>query len=546
MVMSKIAIQNIVYVTRDLERALGLPLDTKGYYIISNYSAFAKTLVKGRKNVLLVKNPKVLDTRELLSLPVVKRFVNKIKNPSILVFKNTTQIEEICKSNGWKLLNPSAALSSEVEEKIAGAEWLGPLQKYLPPHEIIECGKIKWAGEKFVLQFNRAHTGSGTILIESGSQLNELKKKFPVRPVRVTKFIAGPALTNNNVVWGDKVLMGNINYQITGLKPFTNLPFATIGNDWALPHKLLSKKQRNEYSKIATDIGKRLIKFGWRGLYGIDVIMDSKTGKLYLIEINARQPASTSYESKLQLVKNKKGLTTFEAHLLALLGKKYKKQKLVEIKNGAQITQKVVPMEKLIDDKLLKYNVSQFQKEGWGIYLYDNTENEKDWLRVQSRVGLMSDHNVFNRQGILATFFGLAAIQRKYWNSNRVGAVIVKDDKVLMFRRHRFGNDYYAFPGGTVEPGEKLLTALHREIEEETGLKITVVKKKPMVVADIGRKEYYFLVEIKSGVACLGGEEKLRHSPDNSYVLEWVDIKQLSKIVFSLPGINKMVLKLLS
>ncbi len=535
-----------IYITRDLERALGLPLDTKGYYIISNYSAFAKTLVKGRKNVLLVKNSQILDTRELLVLPAVKRFVDKVKKPNILVFKNTSQIEEICKDNGWVLLNPSATLSSMVEEKISGVEWLGPLKKYLPTHEIVECGKIKWKGEKFVLQFNRAHTGSGTILIESNAQLSELKKKFPVRPVRITKYITGPAFTNNNVVWGDNVLLGNINYQITGLKPFTNLPFATIGNDWALPHRLLNKKQLQTYQKMANDIGKRMAKFGWCGLFGIDVIMDEKSGKLYLIEINARQPASTTYESKLQLMKNKNGLTTFSTHLLALLGEKYKKQKLVEIKNGAQIVQKVVPTEKTVDNKLVKYNVDEFQKEGWGIYWYDNTEKEKDWLRLQSKVGVMSGHSILNRQGTLAMYFGLAAIQGKYWNSNRVGAVIVHNGKVLTFKRHRYGSDYYIFPGGTVEPGEKLLFALYREIEEETGLKIDLIKKKPMVILDGGRKEYYYLAKIKSGTLGLGGEEKVRHSPDNSYILEWVDLKQVPKLVFSLPTINKLVLKLLS
>ena len=400
----------VIYVTRDLERALGLPLDTRGYYIISNYSAFAKMLVKGRKNVLLVKSKAILDTRELLVQPAVKRFLGKIKEPNILVFKNTKQIEQICQSNNWKLLNPPSELSEKVEEKISGVEWLGPLKKYLPMHEVLECRDLDWNDEKFILQFNRAHTGSGTILIESEQQLKELQKKFPARPVRVTEFISGPALTNNNVVWGGKVLTGNINYQITGLQPFTQMPFATIGNDWALPHKLLSAAQLKKYYKIAEDVGTRLAKSGWRGLFGIDVIMDEKTGKLYLIEINARQPASTSYESQLQQEKNKKGLTTFAAHVLVLLGEKNKKQKLVTIKNGAQIVQKVVPTEKLIDKKLLNYNIKKIQKEGWGIFLYNNEEREKDWLRLQSKNGVMAGHNMLNKKGEQALNFSESVV----------------------------------------------------------------------------------------------------------------------------------------
>jgi len=536
----------IIYVARDLERALGLPLATGSYFIISNYSAFAKTLVGARKNVLLVKNDRILDTRELLDLPQVKRFINKIKKPNIVVFKNTSQIEEICRKNNWKLLNPSAALSNKIEEKISQVEWLGDLAKFLPAHNILECSQVKWKGEKFILQFNRAHTGSGTILIENAKQLQEIKKQFPKRPVRITKYIVGPAFTNNNIVWDKKILIGNINYQITGLKPFTNRSFATVGNDWALPHKILSKKQLKEYDKIALAVGKKMIQSGWRGLFGIDVIVDEKTGKLYLIEINARQPASTSFESSLQQVKNKNGLTTFAAHLLALLDKKNTLERLVEIKDGAQIVQKVVPAEKPVDPKLLTYNIKKFSKEGWGVFLYDNTEPEKDWIRIQSQTGMLAEHNNVNRQGTMAMFFALAVIQDKWWNSSRVGAIIIKDNQVLTFRRHRFGADYYIFPGGTVDPGEKLLAALHREIKEETGLKIEIIKKQPVVIPDGGRKEYYYLATIKSGVAHLGGEEKTRHSVNNSYILEWVDVKRLPKLVFSLPEINKMIVKLFS
>jgi hypothetical protein len=39
---------------------------------------------------------------------------------------------------------------------------------------------------------------------------------------------------------------------------------------------------------------------GWRGLFGIDVIKDLERNAIHLIEINARQPASTSFEAKLQ------------------------------------------------------------------------------------------------------------------------------------------------------------------------------------------------------------------------------------------------------
>ena len=380
----------VIYIVRDLERALGLPLTTKGYYIISNSTPFAKSFAKGRKNVLLIKNKELLDTRELLADTRVKRFVNKIKNAQILVFKNTVAIEKVCQENNWTLLNPSAALAVKVEEKVTQVEWLGELRKFLPPCEIKIAKEIKWTGNKFILQFNRAHTGSGTILVESEHQLKEIQTIFPERDVRVTKFIDGAMLTNNNIVWGKKVLEGNINYQITGLKPFTGMPFATIGNDWALPHKLLNSKQKKEYSGMAQAVGLRLAKDGWCGLFGIDVMVEKNTGKLYLIEINARQPASTSFESQLQIKQNKKGMTTFQAHLLAVLGAK-NSGKLTMIKDGAQIIQRFVSQMKPIKNKVLPKNIN--------IIKYNNTKSESDFIRFQSQHAIMSDVNELNSLG---------------------------------------------------------------------------------------------------------------------------------------------------
>ena len=57
-----------------------------------------------------------------------------------------------------------------------------------------------------------------------------------------------------------------------------------------------------------------------------------------------------------------------------------------------------------------------------------------------------------------------------------VSAAIFRDGKILLVRRARSpGNGLYSLPGGRVEFGESLHTALHREVDEETGLKIEIL-----------------------------------------------------------------------
>ncbi len=57
-----------------------------------------------------------------------------------------------------------------------------------------------------------------------------------------------------------------------------------------------------------------------------------------------------------------------------------------------------------------------------------------------------------------------------------VSAAIFRDGKILLVRRARSpAKGFYSLPGGRVEFGETLHAALHREVAEETALKIEIV-----------------------------------------------------------------------
>lgn len=57
-----------------------------------------------------------------------------------------------------------------------------------------------------------------------------------------------------------------------------------------------------------------------------------------------------------------------------------------------------------------------------------------------------------------------------------VSAAIFRGDRILLVRRARSpARGYYSLPGGRVEFGETLHAALHREVDEETALKIEIV-----------------------------------------------------------------------
>ncbi|HUD03918.1 MAG TPA: ATP-grasp domain-containing protein, partial [Candidatus Paceibacterota bacterium] len=242
--------------------------------------------------------------------------------------------------------------------------------------------------------FNHAHTGEGTKIIKNAGELSELARLFPNRPARVSQYIDGPVFTLNAVVTEKETSCGNISYQITGLSQFTDNPFSTIGNDWALPHKILSEKEREEIRGIAQACGARMKKDGWQGLFGIDLIYDTKNKKIFLLEINARQPASTTCESILQKMSGT-DKTIFESHISSLLGLQATSYKLQAIKNGAQIL-----MRKKSNQRIdIKKARAKLESAGFSVIPYENEVLNKELLRIRSDKGIMKSHEKLNSVG---------------------------------------------------------------------------------------------------------------------------------------------------
>jgi len=388
----------LYYITRDIERALSMA-PGENYHIISNKTPYSENIKKQYPEFITLldsSDGRSIGTGALMENPETLKIIPK--NSDVLVFKNTARIEPIVTNHGWHLINPKASLSETVENKISQVEWLGDLgKKYLPHHVIMLAKNITWTGEPFILQWAHGHTGDGTVLINSANELKSLQQKFPDRITRRTTYVRGPSFTVNAVVASNKILVGNISYQITGLSPFTDNSFTTIGNDWGLSHSLLNETEIEYIETMVSDIGKKLNIAGWRGLFGVDIIRDDEKNTIHLIEINARQPASTTFESFLQnenRLAGVVGLTTFEAHIKALLNEPIEKP-LIPLNDGAQIVQRV---SRTIRD-ISKDHINSLELAGYNVITYPNTQYNTDLIRIQSARNIMETHGRFNERG---------------------------------------------------------------------------------------------------------------------------------------------------
>lgn len=61
-------------------------------------------------------------------------------------------------------------------------------------------------------------------------------------------------------------------------------------------------------------------------------------------------------------------------------------------------------------------------------------------------------------------------------NRPRACAAILKDDKILMVCHQTSSRTYWTFPGGGINKGEPFDQAAVREVKEETGLDVRVIR----------------------------------------------------------------------
>jgi 8-oxo-dGTP diphosphatase len=88
--------------------------------------------------------------------------------------------------------------------------------------------------------------------------------------------------------------------------------------------------------------------------------------------------------------------------------------------------------------------------------------------------------------------------------------LIVIDDKVVLIRRGKEPyKDYWALPGGGIEPGERIRDAVKREVGEETGLDVevgVVAGYREEIVADEHFVVIAFHCAVTGGELCAGDD----------------------------------------
>jgi 8-oxo-dGTP diphosphatase len=112
-----------------------------------------------------------------------------------------------------------------------------------------------------------------------------------------------------------------------------------------------------------------------------------------------------------------------------------------------------------------------------------------------------------------------------------VGAIIVQDERILLVRRSNPPlQGEWSIPGGLVETGESTKEAIAREVREETGLEIEVVKLAEVferILRDRESRVQYHFVLIDYLCRVIAGEA---HAASDVSEVRWVKTDDLEKL----------------
>jgi len=167
-----------------------------------------------------------------------------------------------------------------------------------------------------VVRANRSDGGTGLSLVENPDELIKFRPKEYGKFIGVAPFMEPniPLNVNACVFPNGSVSIHSLSFQMIGIKELTNRQFGYCGNDFSVV-KDLDLSLISDLEKIVILIGKWLSEHGYRGAFGIDLLVFKE--KLFLTEINPRFQGSSDVSAKMNQLIDRSDI--FLEHMAAFL-----------------------------------------------------------------------------------------------------------------------------------------------------------------------------------------------------------------------------------
>jgi len=310
------------------------------YQLLSLYQSKETDLIKKDLPIFCLeekigKRIRPRNASSLLCHPETQKYLRNFKNPTILLYKSSRRIEELSRKLNFNIaISPSHFGKQLFEDKIKFREIAQKIGVPPTPGRTISFSFLKNSsfsslkeefGFPFVLQHPRRGGGKGTFFIKDEEDLKIAKKTLanpPTQKVIAAKFVKGPTPSITGCITRFGVLSTRPQYQICDVPILYQRPDGAglfCGHDWSA--SVFSQKILKEAKEIVEKVGNYFKSQGYKGIFGLDFILDEKEQKLYLTECNPRLLGSMPTLHMVQIANGESPIIAF--HLLEFLSIPY-------------------------------------------------------------------------------------------------------------------------------------------------------------------------------------------------------------------------------
>jgi len=313
------------------------------------------------------------NSTSVINHPRIKQHLTKYSFPLLLPYKSSSEMVLTCQKNDWQLAaNPPNLGKQSIDNKVKFRRILEEIGVLYPPGGIVAFGDLDFdsLAKKYnlplVIQYPLSGGGKGTFFIKTAKDLREARKSLITltkgeisdsQEIVVSQFVRGPSPSVTGCVTRGGILSTSPQHQVLSMPELYSRSGAGLfcGHDWSFSH--FSPRVCQQVYKATEKVGQYLRKIGYKGIFGLDFIMDEQTEKIYVVECNPRLLGSFPTLTMAQIRNGEPPILAF--HILEFLS-----------------------ADCQVDIKTINQQMRR-QRKGTQMLLHNLVD---DWVQVHSRV----------------------------------------------------------------------------------------------------------------------------------------------------------------
>jgi len=324
----------IFFVSPTAFNLLGLEKFVNRFFHINYFDSFdgnhPRVFVPSEKSHAEFESMEDVCNYMLMHKEVIDRIKKAGNGPARLLFVMLDEkTEQICDELGVKIALPPVEMRKRLDSKIELTRLASEAGIDSAPNvlvkkadsfvELMGYANKAGLGKDLVVQTPYGDSGRTTFFIKSEADYNKYAKDMKGEQLKIMKRINHMPGTMEVCVTRHGTLSGPIQTDITGFEEITPYKGGWCGNDvWP---KIFNAKIRRDLRNMASSLGDRLYKEGYKGVFCMDFLLDTDDGTPYLGEVNPRISGASPLTNLITA--HYGGVPLFLFHLLEFLDVDY-------------------------------------------------------------------------------------------------------------------------------------------------------------------------------------------------------------------------------